>query len=115
VGEKQVKELIEQHGGEIMDWDDVDPVNSYAAYLINNIKLNKKDKTKIDDHYLRELFRRYRHNGALVLNAQNSIPEEKVNEEKAIIVEKKEEPSTVQNGSTKPANPKKRRLESIFE
>ena len=101
IGEKQVKELIEMtHDGKI-DWDEIDPVNSYADYLVANLKNCKK----IDESAYTELFESYIHNRALVGLANH---EEKVKQEEATKAEVKV------NNKPEPRG-RSRRLQSLFE
>jgi hypothetical protein len=88
-------------GGENFDWEDIDPVNSYADYLFTNLKLSRVK----DDSFFRELFGKYNNNRA---------------PSGTTTLENSELKPTPQNDPSKPKDPndkksKPRRLQSLWD
>ena len=119
MAEKQFKSLLEKPGGEEeFKWEDIDPVNSYAEYLINSLK-DYKDKNQITDQVFHELFKSYQNNEVPHPHIElQKHPEDKVNENinqsnQSSVA--KEELIGGKESVPKAVTGKKRRLESIFE
>ena len=113
MAEKQVKEMLSHSLDPNINWDEIDPINSYAEFLINNVK-NIQDKSQLSEFFYQDLFHKFQNNeipqhqplAQEVMKSENDNNQLNNNAQINTGVKPKNNTS-IQVG-------KKRRLESIF-